>query len=362
MRLTIDTQVNINFYRLIPLALILWPAGNAIGDRVLAHYFTFEENPSIEQTRVLEGDMIAGYKVTSEYQLNRPHPVYGDQRPHYGVDLATPIGTEVMAPEESVVTCWWDENGGGEVATVTRSDGQVHQLLHLSSCVGGVYDPGETFARTGNSGEGTGAHLDVRRKDKTEPMREDVEPFLTGKPARAYLSDTEITCTIGAAEGTRDSNCQPNEHYDSHTDPGNGARNQGTFSYQHGAASPEDADKKQMIRLRQAEKELQAQAETKWGRGLSKKGLAAALDLWNQAPQAADDFIHHLPSPNPTETEIIKARSKSYVDPATGQLDAPGLRNDPERVEADQRRRTGEVLRQLEEGKSAQKTMTRTDK
>ena len=342
MRLTIDTHLNINLYRLLPLALILWPAANTMADRVVALHIPFGKQPPVEQTRLLEGDAVAGYEVTSAYQPDRIHPVHGNRQPHYGIDLATPVGTKVMVSAESTVTCWWDSAGGGEVATVIRIDGDVHQLLHLSSCVSGIYSEGETFARTGDSGIGTGAHLDVRRGDKAEPLREDVEPFLTGKPAKPYLRDEDIVCAIGAAEGTRDHNCKPNRHYSSHIDPGNGAENLGTFSYQHGATSPEDADRKQLARLRRAESELQAQAEAKWGRELSKSAIAAALDLWNQSTQAGSDFVGHLPSPTPTTAQIIKARSQSYIDPQTGKLDAPGL-GDANAVTADQARRTAEV-------------------
>ena len=348
MRLTIDTQLHINPYRLLPLAFILLPVANAAADRLVARYIPIRQQLPMEQTRLQEGDKVAGYKVTSTYQPARMHPVYGEQLPHYGVDIATPIGTRVKVSKKSTVTCWWDSEGGGEVATVRIIDGEIYNFLHLSSCVSGTYRQGETFARTGESGVGTGPHLDVRRGDKMEPMREDVEPFLTGKPLTATLRDEEIVCAIGAAEGTRDSDCNPNRHYSGHIDSGNGAKNLGTFSYQHGAASPEEADQKQLARLRRAEIELQVQAEAKWGRGLSKSATAAALDLWNQSPEAAGDFIYHLPSPTPTTAEIIKARSQSYIDPQTGELDAPGL-GDSDAVRVDQTRRTEEVENALQQ-------------
>ena len=80
---------------------------------------------------------------------------------------------------------------------------------------------------------------------------------------------------------------------------------------------------------------------------MNKVALASALDLWNQAPAAATDFVKHLPTANPTEKQIIEARAKSYLDPATGELDASGLGNTEARVKADQTRRTGEVVYQL---------------
>ena len=223
-------------------------------------------------------------------------------------------------------------------------------MLHLSTCVDGHYKSGDTFALTGNSGLGTGEHLDVRRLDKAEPSKQDIEPYLTGKlpeHPESELSDRTLVCSIGAAEGTRDENCNPTAAYTGHTDPGNGAENLGTFSYQHGASTPAEADQRQLARLRHAEDGLQAQAEAKFNQPLSKPALGAALDLWNQSPAAGESFIEHLPSANPTGEQIVKARTQSYVDPSTGKLDAPGLGNRLEQVEADQARRTSEVLHQL---------------
>ena len=358
-------RTNFNFYRLIPLALMLWPAANAIADYALRPLVAW---PAItgQPVYVSAGDRIAGYKVSSDYDLARVHPVKGTIEPHYGIDIATPTGTKLIAPTAIEVRCWYDINGGGEVAVV----GEHVQLLHLSACVAGRHQPGETFALTGDSGLGTGAHLDARRIDKTEPSKQDVEPYLTGKlppsPTMSImesrgspLSDRELVCAIGAAEGTRDARCRPTEAFLGHKDPGNNADNLGTFSYQHGADSPEDADRRQLARLRRAETQLQVQAHTKFGRPLSRPALGAALDLWNQSPAAGESFVDYLPSSSPTGAEIVQARSQSYIDPTSGQLDAPGLGNNPATVETDQARRTSEVLNQLEEGNILQRRRLR---
>ena len=225
------------------------------------------------------------------------------------------------------------------------------KMLHLSTCVNGQYKPGDSFALTGDSGLGTGAHLDARRTDKAEPSKQDIEPYLTGKLPEKFdseLSDHTLVCSVGAAEGTRDADCDPTVAYLGHTDPGNGAANIGSFSYQHGADSPEEADRRQLARLRQAEQNLQAQSQQKFGKSLSQPALGAALDLWNQSPQAGESFVDNLPSAKPSTAQIIAARSRSYIDPSTGRLDAPGLGNNSAQVEADQTRRTDEVLSQLE--------------
>ena len=344
------TNLHLNLYRLVPLALMFWPMGNAISDYTLSPLFS-PSAIALEPVYLSEGDRIAGYEVSSDYNLARVHPVTGTVEPHYGIDIATPTGTKLISPTVIEVRCWYDPNGGGEVAEVAPAIGEQIKMLHLSTCVDGHYKLGDTFALTGNSGLGTGEHLDVRRQDKAEPSKQDIEPYLTGKlPAKgkSELSDRALVCSIGAAEGTRDQNCHPTAAYRGHTDPGNGADNLGTFSYQHGASSPAEADQRQLARLRHAENSLQAQAEATFGQPLSKPALGAALDLWNQSPAAGESFVEHLPSAKPTGEQIVKARTQSYVDPVTGQLDAPGLGNNAEAVEADQVRRTSKVLHQLE--------------
>ena len=352
MQLAINTNIRINLYRLVPLAIILWPVGNALADYALSPLLDSRSVADAgEPIYLSQGDRVAGYKVSSTYDLSRVHPVRGTVEPHYGVDVAAPAGTKLIAPTVVEVRCWYDANGGGEVADVVPAEGASMKMLHLSACISGRYRQGQSFALTGSSGTGTGAHLDARRADKAEPSLQDIEPYLTGRlPARetSGLSDRELTCSIGAAEGTRDQNCTPTGAYSGHTDPGNGADNLGSFSYQHGADSPADADRRQLARLRQAEENLQAQSAAKFNRPLSKPALGAALDLWNQAPLAGESFVDHLPSPNPTNEQIVKARSRSYIDPATGKLDAPGLGNNPIEVEVDQARRTDEVLNQLQ--------------
>ena len=352
MRLTIELGglSKLKPYRLLPLIVLLWPQGNAAADRLVAHYRPTAEvsADSSSVTYLSKGDRVAGYEVTSDYDLARPHPVDGTTQPHYGVDVATPTGTQLLASESMSVGCWWDEQGGGLVAEVMTAEGEQLRLLHLSYCTKGEYSQGEAFALTGATGKGTGEHLDVRRSDRTEPTKEEIEPFLTGKPAVPSLSDRELVCAIGAAEGTRDKDCRPNKHYSGHIDPGNGKANLGSFSYQHGASSPEAADKKQLARLRRAERSIQTQAEQKFDRSLSKAALAIALDLWNQSPKAGNDFVSHLPSATPTTEQVVEARSRAYVEPKTGKLDAPGL-GDERAVRADQKRRTEAVEQSMQE-------------
>ncbi|MBE7384279.1 MAG: hypothetical protein F6J95_023050 [Leptolyngbya sp. SIO1E4] len=104
------------------------------------------------------------------------------------------------------------------------------------------------------------------------------------------------------------------------------------------AATPTEADRKQLAELRSQIPHYQAQAREKFGTELSRAALPAVLDLHNQAPAAAADFIEHLPSHDPTPQALIDARVSSFVNPATG------LGNNPNTVRADQKRRVDELI------------------
>ena len=102
----------------------------------------------------------------------RSHPLGGDRRPHYGVDIAAPLGTEVRS--------WWSgrvreliRDGGCGNGLVIRSGDYEHIYCHLAGRVeGGSYRSGalslvvgqpvrsgQPIAHVGLSGSTTGPHL-----------------------------------------------------------------------------------------------------------------------------------------------------------------------------------------------------------
>ena len=339
----------------------------------------YEVPPALEAIGVLPpealqpvdvGDEIAGYTVNSGYG-DRLHPIHGDIRFHNGVDLPTPTGTALLAPgtrsSRVKVDCKFQAGGAGKYAEITSPDipGLMFQAMHLDKCYTGLHPGGSKIAETGNTGGSTGPHLhwsqmDSATGDYQQPQKGWLTWAMTGSqpktleqvdkgavPFKSLIDDEQLKCAIGNAEGTKDDHCQSNSAYFGHIDPGNGAANLGAFSYQHGASSPEEADAKQIERLRNAEQRIQQKAMDTFGQPLSKAALASALDLWNQAPLAGDDFVKHLRTADPTPQEIIDARSASFINPSTGDLDAPGLGNSMDKVQHDQTRRTDEVLEQL---------------
>jgi hypothetical protein len=166
-------------------------------------------------------------------------------------------------------------------------------------------------------------------------------------------SDSLVARAIGSAEGTRTPEGNKTSAYKGHSDPGNGKWNLGTFSYQHGADSPEEADQKQLDRLKQQAQTLQQQAQT-YGLALSLAEELNGLDLANQSPRAAlsrGGYIDRLKEARDrglqNEEAILWARTRAFLDPDTNRWNAPGLGNTTERITADQSRRLRAIARSI---------------
>jgi murein DD-endopeptidase MepM/ murein hydrolase activator NlpD len=100
--------------------------------------------------------------------------VYGSQRvlngeaksPHYGVDVAGPVGTAVYAPADGVVTLFEaDMYYSGGTMIIDHGHGVSSTFLHMSKAhvePGTVVKQGQLVGEIGNTGRATGAHLDWR--------------------------------------------------------------------------------------------------------------------------------------------------------------------------------------------------------
>ena len=162
-----------------------------------------------------------------------------------------------------------------------------------------------------------------------------------------------VALTVGNAEGTRRSNGEKTQAYYGHKDPGNGVWNLGTFSYQHAAKTPEEADAKQIKRLKLQGLQLEDQA-AQHGIKLSLVEKLNGLDLANQAPLAAlgkGGYIERLAEAHRLEMKgeeaIAWARTRAYIDPNTKAWNAPGLGNNVYSITTDQERRISAIDKAL---------------
>ena len=122
-------------------------------------------------TLSLSDDWAAGFAWPAEGPITG---VYGSQRilngeprqPHYGLDVAVPVGTPVAAPAAGVVVLAAEDYFyQGTVVVIDHGLGLMSTLMHLSAlevAVGDRVTQGEVVALSGKSGRVTGAHLDWR--------------------------------------------------------------------------------------------------------------------------------------------------------------------------------------------------------
>ena len=110
--------------------------------------------------------------------------VYGSQRfyngepgrPHYGVDIAAPQGTPVVAPADGQVTLAQDLYYSGGTIILDHGYGVSSSLLHLSEILvsdGEQVKQGQVVAKVGSTGRSTGPHLDWRMnwyKQRIDPQ------------------------------------------------------------------------------------------------------------------------------------------------------------------------------------------------
>ena len=99
--------------------------------------------------------------VTSPFGT-RFHPIFGTRKMHNGADLRANY-EKVYAVLDGIVTeAGWDSRGGGNYIKIRHSSSFVTSYMHLSEIyykAGELVKAGFIIAKSGNSGNSTGAHL-----------------------------------------------------------------------------------------------------------------------------------------------------------------------------------------------------------
>jgi murein DD-endopeptidase MepM/ murein hydrolase activator NlpD len=81
---------------------------------------------------------------------------------HYGLDLAAPLGTPILAASDGVVLRAGSASGYGNALYVQDADGNVHIYGHMryyNVSEGDIVHAGDQIAKVGNEGQSTGPHL-----------------------------------------------------------------------------------------------------------------------------------------------------------------------------------------------------------
>lgn len=92
----------------------------------------------------------------------REHPTVGEERFHYGVDLAADAGTEVRCFADGNVTAVGDSSSYGRYCVVAHKGGYSTLYAHCSRITvssGAAVTRGQKIAEVGETGMATGPHL-----------------------------------------------------------------------------------------------------------------------------------------------------------------------------------------------------------
>jgi len=157
------------------------------------------ENELTRKARLLDDDR-TDFLQDFIWPLSGPITgVYGSRRvfngtprsPHYGLDIAAPTGTKVVAPAAGVVTLAEDDlfYSGGTLI-LDHGYGLSSTFIHLSKilvAVGDRIEQGQAIAEVGATGRVTGPHLDWRMN--WFDVRLDPALLMEGKPMPAKSSN-----------------------------------------------------------------------------------------------------------------------------------------------------------------------------
>lgn len=136
-------------------------------------------------------------RVSSDFNPNRVHPVYGTKRPHRGTDYAAPPGTPIKAAGDGKIIERGRKGGYGNTVVLQHGTRYTTLYAHMRSfanghSVGDRVKQGEIIGYVGSTGVSTGPHLHyefrvdgVHRNPRTVDLP-DAEPI-----AERYRADFE---------------------------------------------------------------------------------------------------------------------------------------------------------------------------
>lgn len=108
-------------------------------------------------------------RISSPYSDSRMHPVLGYSRAHRGIDYAAPLGTEIYAVGDGVITVRGVCGGYGKMVRVRHANGYETGYGHMSRYAqnqetGSHVRQGDVIGYIGSTGLSTGPHVHFEMK------------------------------------------------------------------------------------------------------------------------------------------------------------------------------------------------------
>jgi murein DD-endopeptidase MepM/ murein hydrolase activator NlpD len=111
--------------------------------------------------------------ITSRFSRSRWHPILRIFRPHKGVDVAAPYGSQITAPAAGRVVFVGRKLGDGLMVELDHGAGVTSRYAHCSSVkvrVGDFVSFGDAIAAVGSSGLSTAPHVHFEVRIRGEPV------------------------------------------------------------------------------------------------------------------------------------------------------------------------------------------------
>ncbi len=156
-------------------------------------------------------------RISSNFSMNRMHPILGYARPHLGTDYAAPIGTPILAVADGVVSKAESAGGNGNFVKLKHSGTYETQYLHMSKFAKGIRPgakvaQGDVIGYVGSSGLSTGPHCCFRfwkNGQQVNHLKEKLphsEPISKGQFGKFSTRRDELVTLLNAKsfEGTAD--------------------------------------------------------------------------------------------------------------------------------------------------------------
>ena len=128
-------------------------------------------------------------RISSRFTTSRFHPLLHIFRPHLGVDISAPAGTNITAPAPGRVSFVGRKFGEGLTVDIDHGDGIVSRYGHCKKILvheGDQVSPGTVIATVGSSGLSTGPHVHFEVRLHNKP----IDPL-------SFILPRDTTLTVG---------------------------------------------------------------------------------------------------------------------------------------------------------------------
>ncbi|MDA0118095.1 peptidoglycan DD-metalloendopeptidase family protein [Vibrio sp. T11.5] len=152
----------------------------------------YDKNGNSLQRAFQRKPINANYRLSSNFNPTRKHPVTGRIAPHNGTDWAAPTGTPIVSTGDGVVVMTRKHPYAGNYVVIQHGSRYKTRYLHLSKILvrkGQKVSRGERIGLSGATGRVTGPHIHYELIDRGRP----VNAMTANIPMASSVPKSEMT-------------------------------------------------------------------------------------------------------------------------------------------------------------------------